>query len=234
MAMKNVAKVMLRAGLAALALGMAGTAEATQYLIVAQGTLFNATNNTNDFGLTGVNSLNGQAFTLEYILTDPGGELIGDGINFRGTQGGTPNPLSNGPFVPLAGKLTINGLSMIINSASRASTPTYSGSRYSGATIINNGTVDSLFYTVEDSDINQNFIKYITFLVYDPSAQMLSDTDYTASRTINVAPYANTLSADNVLYNSNNGIFIYRDCAGSICVHTSLHSLPCLNPPHGR
>jgi hypothetical protein len=101
--MSKFGKMMLRAGLAAAALGMAGSASAGTFLITYKGTVFNSRVDAGDiFGGSGT-SLNGKAFTAVYTLTDPkaGGEVFNNGTRAIASGFGVGNPVT--------GALTING-----------------------------------------------------------------------------------------------------------------------------
>jgi hypothetical protein len=103
--MNKVNKMMLRAGLAALALGVAGSASAAQHLFKFNGVVANSFNQTGEFGLSGLNSLDGQTFTAEFLLTAPGGRVIStsDFVTVFGTD-----KVEFSEFVPVSATLRIN------------------------------------------------------------------------------------------------------------------------------
>jgi PEP-CTERM motif len=113
--MKNMRKMTLRAGLAAMALGMAGSAQAAQYLTTYQGIVGNHRESSgpaiDELGLFGSpNSvLTGRAFTVVYTLDDavPEPNDINDGFNhFRS---GIVSP--GNPFY--SATITINGIDFL-------------------------------------------------------------------------------------------------------------------------
>ncbi|MEQ1549210.1 MAG: hypothetical protein ABL918_11280, partial [Chakrabartia sp.] len=113
--------MMLRAGLAAMALGMAGSASAAQYLMTYQGTVGNHRDSTrpaiDEVGLFGApNSiLTGMAFTAVFTFDDsvPGQNITTDQYtNFRS---GTISP--SNPF--LSALITIGGNNFLFAENSR-------------------------------------------------------------------------------------------------------------------
>ena len=113
--MKKMRKMMLRAGLAAMALGMAGSAQAAQYLTTYQGIVGNHRESSgpaiDELGLFGTpNSvLTGRAFTVVYTLDDavPGTNETNDGVNHF--KSGVVSP--SNPFY--SATITINGIDFL-------------------------------------------------------------------------------------------------------------------------
>ena len=104
--MKNVRKMMLRAGLTAMALGMAGSAQAAQYLFTAGGTVYDSSVAGGLFGATG-NNLNGARFSVSVIFDDATPGLILDDPGSLVSL----NLFGFGASNPTTGTITVNGIS---------------------------------------------------------------------------------------------------------------------------
>jgi hypothetical protein len=114
--MTRFGKMMLRAGLAAMAVGIAGSAQAAEYIITNRGTVFNNFNTGRGaefFGATSTNSLEGARFEAVFHFTFPGpGVSTSCGANCSqfetGGRFGFPNSA-------ISANLTINGISRSID-----------------------------------------------------------------------------------------------------------------------
>jgi hypothetical protein len=132
--MKNLRKMMLRAGLAAMALVTAGSASAASYLVTAQGNLQNVrVDRGTFFGESRSANLEGDAFTLTFNLAEPtqgpGNVIATDGNTFLGWQSISRNGLHlTNPL------LTINGVTELMLGVS--TTPTNSASSGLGNNLI--------------------------------------------------------------------------------------------------
>lgn len=95
--------------LIALATALPAPASAAQYLITYTGEVYDSQNPLNYFGLTGENSLEGLAYTLDFTLTVPTpGAIIESNATTDRISGGSS---LNAPS-PLSAVITINGVSM--------------------------------------------------------------------------------------------------------------------------
>jgi hypothetical protein len=104
--MKLFGTMMLRAGLAASALGMAGSAQATEYVFNFGGTVTGSTITGGTlFGTTGT-SLNGQRFTATITFNDSVAGLVQNCLGCTDRS----NLIGLGPTSPAFGTLTINGV----------------------------------------------------------------------------------------------------------------------------
>jgi hypothetical protein len=103
--MKRFHKMMLRAGLAAMAVGMAGSASAAQFLVTYTGTVRDSFVNNGDFGAVAPSGLDGTSFVARYTFDFPNvdGQVFANSNSIfvqGGSQFGRPSILS--------GTLTIN------------------------------------------------------------------------------------------------------------------------------
>jgi PEP-CTERM motif len=113
--MTRFGKMMLRAGLAAMAVGIAGSAQAAEYLFSFGGTVTGSTGSGGPLFGVAANSLNGRRFSATIIFNDATPGLIQDyvGDPYRSRLfGGTANPTT--------GSLTINGFSFSTIANSRS------------------------------------------------------------------------------------------------------------------
>jgi PEP-CTERM motif len=182
--MNKWGKMMLRAGLAAMALGMAGSASAAQFLITYRGVVETSENHTNSFGLTGLFSLDGQAYTAEYTLTTPGGAVNTNGSTFARVQGfdfaGNPG------FVPVSARLTINGISFSTPAPNGVGVSFGSAQQENNHGIFHHdGVRHSASFGFDHLDSDNNVQRFNGFI----SSQIISVNDFT-----NGIDYTNSLN----------------------------------------
>jgi hypothetical protein len=109
--MNKLSKMMLRAGLAALALGAAGSASAGTFLITYSGVVSNGGDDFgNVFGAAGGSSLTGMVFLARYTLTVPtvGSVTLNSSGETSIFGGSFYDPVA--PVSPLSATLTINNI----------------------------------------------------------------------------------------------------------------------------
>jgi PEP-CTERM motif len=169
--MTRFGKMMLRAGLAAMALGMAGSAQAAEYLATFKGTLTSSFDQTGEFG-SAATSLDGKSFEAIYTLTypTPGAFEFNNGTTHY-IQGGT----RFGNASPVSAKLKINGVTQSV------------GGQFFGQalrqTSLNSagGFSDTVFYQATDlSNDGLNFYQFNLFSSVFNNSAFLSSLDLTA------------------------------------------------------
>jgi PEP-CTERM motif len=170
--MTRFGKMILRAGLAALALGVAGSASAAEYLATFKGTIVSSFDQTGEFG-SAATSLDGKSFEAIYTLSypTPGAFEFNNGSSIHYIRGGT----QAGNASPVSAKLKINGVTQSVGGqffgqAVRQRLPNSAG-----------GVNDTVTYSATDlSDDGVNFYVFTVFSLVQSNSAFLSSLDLTA------------------------------------------------------